>query len=166
MYSGEGARPSTGPLPINNGLMYNEPLPGGGTWNQSSLNQFKVITKSTMSKAMTWLHNTRTQRLFAKTVSFTASTNCSTVGDGMHIRSAPTCIRRPFSSGRNRSIFPSCFRYAFKPSNNPYVETGKQILHKTSTPGKFNTNVKNIDAASWISILEHCNVAPNTVHLN
>jgi len=31
VYSGEGARPSTGPLPISNGLMYNEPLPGGGT---------------------------------------------------------------------------------------------------------------------------------------
>ncbi|KAF7828587.1 Retrotransposable element Tf2 [Senna tora] len=56
-----GARPSTAPLPINNGLMYKEPLPGG-------------------------------------------------VGDGMHILSAPVCIRIAFSSGRKRSIFPSSLR--------------------------------------------------------
>jgi hypothetical protein len=31
----------------------------------------------------------------------TALTNWSTDGAGMHIRSAPNCIRRAFSSGRN-----------------------------------------------------------------
>lgn len=31
VYSGDGARPRTAPLPISNGLMYKDPLPGGGT---------------------------------------------------------------------------------------------------------------------------------------
>lgn len=32
VYSGAGAKPSTGPLPISNGLMYSVPFPGGGTY--------------------------------------------------------------------------------------------------------------------------------------
>ena len=101
------------------------------------------ITISKMFMAMIVLYSTHTQLLLAKTVSFTASTNCSIVGDGMHIRSAPICIRKPFSSGRKRSILPSCLRYAFKPSNNPYIrEAEKYILHQTNTP--FGTQISSI----------------------
>jgi hypothetical protein len=70
--------------------------------------------------------NSLTHRLFARTVCFTASTNCSTVGAGMQIRSAPAIIRKAFSSGRKSNIDPSTFLYAFKPSNNPYEEKKKQ----------------------------------------
>jgi hypothetical protein len=38
-----------------------------------------------------------TQRLFARTVSLTASRNCSMLGAGMHNRSAPVLIRTAFS---------------------------------------------------------------------
>lgn len=60
-----------------------------------------------------------TQRLFARTVSFTASKNCSTLGAGMHNRSAPILIRNAFSCGRKRRIDPSSFLCALRPSSNP-----------------------------------------------
>uniref|UniRef100_A0A0A9F1A5 Branched-chain-amino-acid aminotransferase n=1 Tax=Arundo donax TaxID=35708 RepID=A0A0A9F1A5_ARUDO len=80
------------PLPMSRGRRYRAPFPCGGT-----------------------------QRLLARTVCLTAWTNCSTEGAGMHMRSAPCCIRRAFSSGRN-SVHParSGRRYAFIPSNSPW----------------------------------------------
>lgn len=64
--------------------------------------------------------NVLTQRLFAKIVSFIASRNCSTLGAGIHNRSAPTLIRKAFSSGRNRRTDPSSFLCARRPSSKPY----------------------------------------------
>jgi len=60
-----------------------------------------------------------THRLLARTVCFTALTNWSTDGDGIHILSAPLFMRRPFSSGRNKSIRPSSVLYALSPSKIP-----------------------------------------------
>lgn len=60
-----------------------------------------------------------TQRLFANIVCLTPDRNCSTVGAGMHSRSAPILIRKAFSSGRKRRIEPSSFLCALRPSSNP-----------------------------------------------
>ena len=78
------------------------------------------------------MSNILTQCLFARTVSFTASRNCSTLGAGMHNRSAPVFIRSAFSCGRKRRIDPSSFLCARRPSSNP--------------------------CGSLISILEHINI--------
>lgn len=76
-----------------------------------------------------------TQRSFAKTVSFTASRNCSTVGAAMHILSAPYLIRNAFSSGRNSTILPSCVLYAFKPSNSPWTHIVlRRKIHNYKVP--------------------------------
>lgn len=50
-----------------------------------------------------------TQRLLARTVCFTVLTNWSVEGAGMHILSAPICIRRAFCSGRKSKRRPSSF---------------------------------------------------------
>ena len=79
--------------------------------------------------------NELTHLLFARTVCFTASTNCSTEGAGMHILSAPVCILKAFSSGRNNKMDPSGFLYAFRPSNNPY---------KSESPHHFTATEENL----------------------
>lgn len=91
--------------------------------------QLLNVYRALLINNYTWQCNMEvcyTQRLFAKTIALTAPTNCSTDGDGMHIRSAPICIRIAFSSGRKRRMLPSCFLYAFRPSNNPWLQTSKR----------------------------------------
>lgn len=60
-----------------------------------------------------------TQRWLARAISFTASTNCCVEGEGMHILSAPICIRVAFWSGRNKRRCPFSPLKALAPSSNP-----------------------------------------------
>jgi hypothetical protein len=125
VYSGAGASPRIGPLPMSRGRRYRAPFPCGGTckrnaWHASD--RWSAPARGGAGRANSRTY-ARTQRLLARTVCLTAWTNCSTDGAGMHMRSAPRCIRRAFSSGRN-SVYParSGRRYAFIPSNRPCRE--------------------------------------------
>lgn len=77
-----------------------------------------------------------TQRLLAKATCFTALTNCSTEGDGMHNLMAPVCIRKAFFSGRKSWIPPSFLLYTFNPSNKPWgyinkLRIDQQVQHES-----------------------------------
>lgn len=74
VYSGAGPKPRIGPLPINRGLMYKDPFPEGGTWPKTT--PLRSQKKETYSEDdICYVKAGFTQRLFAKAVCLTASTN-------------------------------------------------------------------------------------------
>lgn len=102
-----------------NTIFYNNIIDYNAHHHICNLKPYMEINRKDHREVYKEIH---TQRLLARTVCLTASTNCSTDGDGIHNLSAPIFIRRAFSSGRNRRIRPSSVLYAFSPSKIPYTD--------------------------------------------